>query len=422
MKEEEGEEKKKEEEEDTLNRMASDREDAEECVLSEEELEKALCVLAGSDPENCSYSRGYVKRQAVFACNTCTPSAAEPAGICLACANKCHEGHDIFELYTKRHFRCDCGNGKFGEFRCQLIPAKDQENVRNHYNHNFSGCYCTCDRPYPDTDDQENDEMIQCVICEDWFHTRHLGCTVAEPEELQEMVCEACMNKAPFLWTYAAHFAAPPIISVSQAEEEEEEEVEVDVEEGVEKEEASEPSQSQSEEPSTSAEQTKQAANRSSPCKRTHEEMTGGCAKAATKTVMCRLKELQVQGLERLRQGAVFWPYSWRSELCTCTSCKRAYVAAEVQFLMDQSDTILAYENKGLDEPFGQHPLMALTNSMDRVKQLEVIYGFNELTTSINEFLDQCVAEGKTVTVEAVHQFFEELRARKRCRTNAGYQ
>lgn len=54
---------------------------------------------------------------------------------------------------------------------------------------------------------------------------------------------------------------------------------------------------------------------------------------------------------------------------------QRAYVAAEVQFLMDQSDTILAYENKGLDEPFGQHPLMALTSSMDRVQQLEVIYG-----------------------------------------------
>lgn len=54
---------------------------------------------------------------------------------------------------------------------------------------------------------------------------------------------------------------------------------------------------------------------------------------------------------------------------------QKAYVAAEVQFLMDQSDTILAYENKGLDEPFGQHPLMALTNSMDRVQQLEVIYG-----------------------------------------------
>ncbi|KAK9533658.1 hypothetical protein VZT92_008763 [Zoarces viviparus] len=407
--------------------MAATKEDSDtgDILSNEEELEQALCVLAGSDPDNCSYSRGYVKRQAVFACHTCTPNAAEPAGVCLACANKCHDGHDIFELYTKRNFRCDCGNSTFGEFKCQLIPAKDEENVRNHYNHNFNGCYCTCDRPYPDTDDQANDEMIQCVICEDWFHSRHLGCTTGDPEELQEMICEGCMNKAPVLWTYAAHFAVSPTISVSHPEEEKEkEEEEVDLEDGAEREEDSEPSQSGDEEPSTSAEHTKQeeVATRSSPCKRTHKEMSGSPAKAVTKTVVCRLKELQAKGLERRRQGAVFWPYSWRSELCTCMSCKRVYVAAEVQFLMDQSDTILAYENRGLDEPFGQHPLMALMSSMDRVQQLEVIYGVNELTTSITAFLDQCVTEGKTVTVEAVHQFFEELRAKKRRRTNAGYQ
>ncbi|CAK6957003.1 putative E3 ubiquitin-protein ligase UBR7 [Scomber scombrus] len=397
-----------------------DEPNTEDIVADEEELEEALCVLAGSDPNNCSYSRGYVKRQAVFACSTCTPSTAEPAGVCLACANKCHEGHEIFELYTKRNFRCDCGNGKFGDFECQLIPARDNENNKNSYNHNFHGCYCTCDRPYPDADDQVNDEMIQCVTCEDWFHTRHLGCAMVEPEELQEMVCESCMSKAPFLWTYAAHFAVPPVVSVSHPEED----VEVDVEEGSDKEDDSEPSQTGDEEPSTSLEHTKQeeVTNRRSPCKRTHEEMTGSPGKATSKSEDCRLKELQAQGLERPREGAVFWPYSWRSKLCTCTSCKRAYVAVQVQFLMDQADTILAYENKGLDEPFGQHPLMALTSSLNHVQQLEVIYGYNELTTVITAFLEKCAAEGKTVTAEAVHQYFEELRARKRRRTNAGYQ
>lgn len=403
--------------------------DSDDIPANAEELERALCVLAGSDPENCSYSRGYAKRQAVFACNTCTPNAAEPAGVCLACANKCHDGHDIFELYTKRNFRCDCGNSKFGEFECQLIPAKDEDNVRNHYNHNYNGCYCTCDRPYPDTDDQADDEMIQCVSCEDWFHSKHLGCTAVDPEELQEMICEACMNKVPVLWTYAAHFAVSPVTSVSPPEEKEEEGQEVsedaeEVEVGAGKEGASELRQSEDEKPSTSAEITKpeEVANGSSPCKRTHEEMSGSPANAVSETFVCRLKELRAKGLEERRRGAVFWPYGWRAELCTCVSCKRAYVADEVQFLMDPSDTILAYENKGLAEPFGQHPLMALTSSMDRVHQLEVIYGLNELTTSIAAFLDQCVAEGKSVTVESVHQFFEELRARKRRRTNAGYQ
>uniref|UniRef100_A0A3P9HH12 Putative E3 ubiquitin-protein ligase UBR7 n=1 Tax=Oryzias latipes TaxID=8090 RepID=A0A3P9HH12_ORYLA len=351
-------------------------------LVTDEELEQALCVLAGSDPENCSYSRGYVKRQAVFACNTCTPDATEPAGICLACANKCHDGHDIFELYTKRHFRCDCGNGKFGDFQCQLNPAKDERNDKNRYNHNFSGCYCTCDRPYPDTDGQDDDEMIQCVICEDWFHSKHLGCTVVEPEELQEMVCETCMNKAPFLWTYAAHFAEPPFIKISHSNKEED--VEVEVEE-------KSPEKRPRNEGSTSSDESRkaEAGIGSSPRKRNHPETS----KVNTTPGECRLKKLQ--GLERARLGAVFWPYSWRSELCTCTNCKKAYVAAEVQFLMDQSDTILAYEKRGLDEPFGQHPLMALLSSMDRVQQLEVLYGINELTSSLNEFLEQCVSEGK---------------------------
>uniref|UniRef100_A0A3Q3J098 UBR-type domain-containing protein n=1 Tax=Monopterus albus TaxID=43700 RepID=A0A3Q3J098_MONAL len=378
-------------------------------VVSKEELERAFCVLAGSDSENCSYSRGYVKRQAVFACNTCTPSAAEPAGVCLACANKCHDGHDIFELYTKRNFRCDCGNGKFRGFRCQLIPTKDEENIRNHYNHNFSGCYCTCDRPYPDTDDRVDDEMIQCVICEDWFHTRHLGCNVVEPEELLEMVCEPCMNKAPFLWMYAAYFAVPPVISVSQPKEE----IEVDVEEGGEKEEDSEPE-------NTHSHVTDEAGVQRN-CK-TREE-TGSPGTATTETASCKLKELQAKGPERLRQGAVFWPYSWRSKLCTCTSCKVAYVAAEVQFLMDQLDTVEAYEKRGLDKPFGQHLLMALTSSMDHVQQLEVIFG--ECGCSLSPRMQSCKVKfmGKvTVTVEAVHQFFEELQDRKRRRISAVYE
>ncbi|KAM9841947.1 putative E3 ubiquitin-protein ligase UBR7 [Aulostomus maculatus] len=374
-------------------------------LANEEDLDRAFCVLAGSDPENCSYPRGYVKRQAVFACSTCTPNAAEPAGVCLACANKCHDGHDIFELYTKRNFRCDCGNSKFGDFQCQLAPVKDDDNVKNLYNHNFYGCYCTCDRPYPDADDRVNDEMIQCVICEDWFHTRHLGCTMVEPEELQEMVCEACMNKAPFLWTYAARYAVSP----------EEGEVEVDVEERDKKVEHSQPSQNKDEEPCTSVEHMNQetAANGSS-CKRTHEEMTNSAE--------CKLKELQVQNRDKPRRGAVFWPYTWRSTLCTCTSCKRAYVAAQVQFLLDQSDSVLAYENRGLDMPFGQHPLMALTSSMNRVQQLEVIYGYNELMTAITAFLHQHAAEDKVVTAEAIQQFFDELQDRKRRRTNASYQ
>ena len=42
----------------------------------------------------------------------------------------------------------------------------------NQYNHNFHGVYCTCNKPYPDPEDLEPDEMIQCILCEDWFHLK----------------------------------------------------------------------------------------------------------------------------------------------------------------------------------------------------------------------------------------------------------
>ena len=56
--------------------------------------------------------------------------------------------------------------------RCQLEPNKHPKNDKNTYNHNYRGLYCICDRPFPDSEDDsdEDDEMVQCIVCEDWFH------------------------------------------------------------------------------------------------------------------------------------------------------------------------------------------------------------------------------------------------------------
>ncbi|GJU91019.1 putative E3 ubiquitin-protein ligase UBR7 [Tanacetum coccineum] len=53
--------------------------------------------------------------------------------------------------------------------------GKDIESEENAYNHNFKGKCCTCGRLYPDPDAKEQVGMIQCCICEDWFHKEHLG-------------------------------------------------------------------------------------------------------------------------------------------------------------------------------------------------------------------------------------------------------
>uniref|UniRef100_A0A8C9S0D4 Ubiquitin protein ligase E3 component n-recognin 7 n=1 Tax=Scleropages formosus TaxID=113540 RepID=A0A8C9S0D4_SCLFO len=373
-------------------------------VLEEDDEleEEAYAVLGGSDPDKCSYPQGYVKRQAVYACSTCTPRGGEPAGVCLACSYKCHEGHELFELYTKRNFRCDCGNDKFGGLKCKLFPDKVGCNPNNKYNHNFFGLYCTCDRPYPDSEDQVPDEMIQCIVCEDWFHGRHLGCELEECVELQEMVCEACMNKAPFLWSYAAHITGTHPLG-------------------------RESSTSVWREvwnhmwmlhPLPLTHVSKVVPNGAVGCKRTHGQMEGSVPTPAPPPGQCKLVALEAKGLERMRQGAVFWPYVWRSQLCTCISCKRAYVAAGVPFLLDESDTVLAYENRGRAAHEGCDPLMSALNMLDHVQQLEIIYEFNDMKAELKEYLQRFAVEGKVVTSEDIQSFFEELQARKRRRTS----
>ena len=44
-----------------------------------------------------------MERQAVFSCVTCDPMHENVAGVCYACSLKCHQEHELIELYTKRY-------------------------------------------------------------------------------------------------------------------------------------------------------------------------------------------------------------------------------------------------------------------------------------------------------------------------------
>uniref|UniRef100_A0A8R1Z316 UBR-type domain-containing protein n=1 Tax=Pristionchus pacificus TaxID=54126 RepID=A0A8R1Z316_PRIPA len=133
----------------------------------EEMEEQARRLLAGQDSHSCTYAEGYRPRQCVYSCITCVPTGG--AGICYGCSLLCHDGHDLVELFTKRRFKCDCGNGAFKD-KCKLFEDKAPHNERNTYNHNFVNSYCWCKRPYPDEEAPIQDSQLQCIACEDWFH------------------------------------------------------------------------------------------------------------------------------------------------------------------------------------------------------------------------------------------------------------
>lgn len=183
-------------------------------ILQEEkELEEEYAaVLGASDEKSCTFVLGPVKRQALYSCLTCCPGARnnvkESAGVCLACSYHCHEKHELVELYTKRNFRCDCPTERTGENRCILNASNKQPeeaNVNNLYNQNFQGLYCSCHRPYPDPERKSDEFMLQCVICEDWFHLQHLNNTgniQKLVEACSEMICDSCMDQHKVLQCY----------------------------------------------------------------------------------------------------------------------------------------------------------------------------------------------------------------------------
>lgn len=161
----------------------------------------------------CTYELGYV-RQDLYACRKCTDAVnGVHSGFCAGCRETCHADHpeEVFELYTKRNFRCDCGNSR-ARNTCLLQPYKDDLNVGNQpsYSHNFSSRYCRCDREY-----EMGLAMAQCAMCEDWFHeecyktdgARRAGHAQPFADEY-EFTCKACVSKLPVLSDYYEKFHA----------------------------------------------------------------------------------------------------------------------------------------------------------------------------------------------------------------------
>ncbi|OCF38488.1 hypothetical protein I317_07730, partial [Kwoniella heveanensis CBS 569] len=99
-------------------------------------------------------------------------------GVCYGCSISCHAEHRLVELWTRRHFRCDCPTtstqpepASTSTRKCTLYPPEKQPqepNEENTYTQNFKGKFCRCGREYDA--ETETEAMICCMACEDWFH------------------------------------------------------------------------------------------------------------------------------------------------------------------------------------------------------------------------------------------------------------
>ncbi|XP_062616576.1 putative E3 ubiquitin-protein ligase UBR7 [Saccostrea cucullata] len=95
------------------------------------------------------------------------------------------------------------------------------------------------------------------------------------------------------------------------------------------------------------------------------------------------------------------------------------YKEKSLGFLIDESDTVHKYEERGRDKAVSTSQydkgLQALS-SMDRVQQVEVIHGFNDLKSELTDYLKKFAENGKVVREEDIREFFSGMEARKRQR------
>jgi len=335
-------------------------------------------------------------RQALYACLTCCPGSAA-AGVCLACSYSCHDGHEIVELYTKRNFCCDCGNEKFSDRKCKLEPAKRALNTKNKYNQNFRGLYCTCARPYPDPEDPVEDTMIQCVVCEDWYHGRHLTVSPLPKEDsYAEMICQLCHAANKFLAAYVGHFMSTVTKDVSEAT--------VDV--GKQESEAKPGAKIEEEAKIETKPEVKPEAN----------PEANPEAKQETKPEdKCVLKRIPAAKAEEDPVPALFMVSDWRKQLCSCPDCAKMYLESGVSFLTSHEDTVHHYEEKSKAAGGSQYEEgMKALSEMDRVKQVEAIEGYNSMKSNLMEYLKKFAENGKVVREEDIQEFFQQMSANKR--------
>lgn len=109
--------------------------------------------------------------------------------------------------------------------------------------------------------------------------------------------------------------------------------------------------------------------------------------------------------------GASFWLIEWRTKLCRCTNCLEMYKKNNVEFLLDDEDTVHAYQEKGKAKAAEnrvslEEETRRALSGMDHVQQIEAAMAYNKLKKKLTEFLTSFVSTEQVVTAKDVDTFF----------------
>lgn len=203
--------------------------------------------------------------------------------------------------------------------------------------------------------------MLQCCVCEDWFHSRvsdgmaicphyvkyfitqHLGTCPPDDEQYDEMVCDSCASHWPFLEVYSIHVWPSRVTKAAEKED-----ISLEV---------------------------------------TGKEETHECLVARWKMVQ--------DASQRPPLKTLYFSEGWRKRICKCPSCLvgksmcRCHDTlmcstlqercCDADFLLDEEDSISAYERRGVAKgpPLDTHDagMAAMLSTFDHTQQVEMLHG-----------------------------------------------
>ncbi|KAJ2086627.1 hypothetical protein GGI09_006659 [Coemansia sp. S100] len=358
-------------------------------LVAQADLEREAAEVLPGKFDECTYDKGYI-RQPLYACLTCThpplkycqgassSDSTEPAGMCYSCSIECHAGHEVIELFTKRQFRCDCGTKRLllpaeQGACCRLKSARTMlatlENANNVYNHNFWGMYCSCDKFY--VPENETGVMVQCYVCNDWYHDSCIGQLPSE-DEYDDYVCRECVSKHPVL-----RYIDSTMLRYGRVEDGRVSRIE----------------------PATSAKilDTPNESNTDEPVSK------------RARSSMCRLRR-DTSAIDSQQPFDMFLADGWKSHVCTCIDCMREIEANRLVFLVEEDEVVEPEDDETLGESLYESAMKQLRN-MDRTRAIDAASAYHSLSSSLKEYLRPFAASGKIVKSQDIQAFFEQQRS-----------
>lgn len=236
--------------------------------------------------------------------------------------------------------------------------------------------------------------MIQCCLCEDWFHAKHINVNATVYEDLeQEMVCSGCTTKYPWLVVYKKLLDKLIKYDEEKASGSQSESTGV-----------SQPSEF-SELNAFTSESVASAAPESTDTQSLATPAPSESTTAPNKFIpessspfeaICLLEKYadfakKEESESAEPSGFIFASIEWRKLLCKCRKCKNYYEDEDIEYLTDENDSALRYiqeNSKALAEK-DKDLYQELANETNHDVALKVTTGklyFYERESTVLEF------------------------------------